>query len=112
MNKKLISLKQKSKSIRILTESLETNIQNENQDLEENYKNLDLIISQISIQKEKITLIKYNIQKNTEKFEELKKNEVSFSSKLQEIREKETLLGQSFNGKSKADKQVLKKLGN
>ena len=109
LNKKLISLKQKSKSIRSLTESLETNIQNENQDLEENYKNLDLIISQISIQKEKITLIKYNIQKNKEKFEELKKNEVSFSSKLQEIREKETLLGQSFNDKSKADKQGFEK---
>ena len=109
LNKKLISLKKKSKSIQILNESIETKIQNENQDLESNYKNLDLIISQISIQKEKITLIKYNIQKNTEKFQELKNNEVNFSSKLQEIEEKETLLGQSFNGKSKADKEGFEK---
>ena len=79
LNKKLISLKKKSKSIQILNKSIETKIQNENQDLESNYKNLDFIISQISIQKEKITLIKYNIQKNTEKIEELKKNEVNIS---------------------------------
>ena len=109
LNKKLIFLKKQSKSIQILNESIETKIQNENQDLESNYKNLDLIISQISIQKEKITLIKYNIQKNTEKFQELKNNEVNFSSKLQEIEEKETLLGQSFNGKSKTDKEGFEK---
>ena len=92
---------------------LETNpfkkIQNQLQDLELNYKNLDLIISQISTQKEKINLIKYNIQKNTEKIEELKQYEINISLKLKEIKEKETLLGQSFNGKSKADKEGFEK---
>ena len=34
---------------------------------------------------------------------------MNFSSKLQEIEEKETLLGQSFNGKSKADKEGFEK---
>ena len=109
LNKKLISLKKKSKTIEILNEELEKKIQNENKDLELNYKNLDLITSQISIQKEKITFIKYNIQKNTEKIDDLKKYKVSISSKLQEIKEKETLLGQSFNGKSKADKEGFEK---
>ena len=34
---------------------------------------------------------------------------MNFSSKLQEIEEKETLLGQSFYGKSKADKEGFEK---
>ena len=34
---------------------------------------------------------------------------MNISSKLQEIEEKETLLGQSFNGKSKADKEGFEK---
>ncbi len=105
LNKKLISLKKESKSIEILNESLEKKMQNENHDLESNYKDLDLIITQISVQKEKITIIKYNIQKNIEKIGELKKYKMNISLKLQEIKEKETSLGQSFNGKSKADKE-------
>ena len=109
LNNKLISLKKKSKSIQALNKSLETKIQNENQNLESNYKKLDFIISQISIQKEKITFIKYNIQKNTEKTEELEKNQVSITSKLQEIKEKENLLDQNFNGKSKTDKEGFEK---
>ena len=64
LNKKLISLKKESKSIEVLNESLQKKIQDEIHDLESNYKNLDLIISQISTQKEKINLKKYNIQKN------------------------------------------------
>ena len=109
LNKKLVSLRKEGKSIEILNESLEKKMQNENQELESNYTNLDLIISQISVQKEKITLLQYNIQKNTEKIEELKKHEININLKLQEIKEKETLLGQSFNGKSKADKQGFEK---
>ena len=109
LNNKLISLKKKSNSIQTLNKSLETKIQNENQDLESNYKKLDFIISQISTQKEKITFIKYNIQKNTEKIEELEKSQVSITSKLQEIKEKENLLDQSFNGKSKTDKEGFEK---
>ena len=109
LNKKLISLKKESKSIETRNESLQKKIQNQLQDLELNYKNLDLIISQISTQKEKINLIKYNIQKNTEKIEELKQYEINISLKLKEIKEKETLLGQSFNGKSKADKEGFEK---
>jgi len=109
LNNKLISLKKKSESIQALNKPLETKIQNENQDLESNYKKLDFIISQISIQKEKITFIKYNIQKNTEKIEELEKSQVSITSKLQEIKEKENLLDQNFNGKSKTDKEGFEK---
>ena len=109
LNKKLISLKKESKSIEVLNESLQKKIQDDTQNLESNYKNLDLIISQISSQKETITLKKYNIQKNTEKIEELKKYEINISLKLKEIREKETLLGQSFNGKSKTDKEGFEK---
>ncbi|MAI28871.1 MAG: chromosome segregation protein SMC [Pelagibacteraceae bacterium TMED124] len=109
LNTKLISLKKESKSIEIINKSLDKKMYGEEKDLELNYKNLDLIISQISIQKEKITLIKYNIQKNTEKNEELKKYEISIASKLQEIQEKELLLDQSFNGKSKTDKEGFEK---
>ncbi len=109
LNNKLISLRKESKSIEILNESLEKKMQSENQELESNYKNLDLIISQISVQNEKLTLLKYNIQKNTEKIDELKKYEINVNLKLQEIKEKETLLGQSFSGKSKADKQGFEK---
>ena len=109
LNKKLNHFKKEGNSIKILNESLERKIKSENQDLESNYKNLDLIISQISSQKEKITLINYNVQKNTEKIEELKKYGITISSKLQEIKEKEVILGQSFSGKSKADKEGFEK---
>ncbi len=104
---KLTALRKKSTSLREDNQKTEDNILKENKELEQHYKDLDLINHKISSKKEAITFLNYNLSKNRENIDDLlrEKNEILISQK--DIEEKEETLSKNYDGKSQGERQKI-----
>ncbi|MFL2679300.1 MAG: AAA family ATPase [Alphaproteobacteria bacterium] len=106
---KLSKLKRESKESIENTQKLEKNIKSFNMELESFYKKLDTILPTESSFREKISLSKYNIQKNKEMIKNYKtqNNEILF--RLKEIQKIENTLNKNFNNKSTNERESIEK---
>lgn len=86
----------------------ETNL-TENKNLENLYLNLDALTSDLSSEREKNSILKYDCEKFKEKINELNKISVGINKELKLIKDKEDLLLKSEDSKGKSEKQIVEK---
>ena len=81
----------------------------ENKNLEGLYQNLDSLVSKISSEREKKSILKYDYQKFSEKIDELNTIFNEIDNELKSIKDKENLLLKGEDSKGKSEKKIVEK---
>ena len=100
--------KKKEKHLKFKEEIDENNFL-ENKNLETLYLNLDTLISKISSEREKNSILKYDADKFHEKINELNNLYKDTTEELKSIKNKEDLLLKSDDSKGKSEKKIVEK---
>ena len=90
-------------------EEIDKNTFLENKNLETLYLNLDALISKISSEREKNSILKYDDEKFKEKINELNNLYKNINEELKSIKNKEDLLLKSDDSKGKSEKKIVEK---
>ena len=109
LEQKLSSQNKKKDKYFKYKEKIDENNFLENKNLENLYLNLDTLITEISSEREKNAILKYDAEKFNEKINELNNFHGDINEKLKSIKNKEDLLLKSDDSKGRNEKKLVEK---
>ena len=109
LEQKLSSQNKKKEKYFKYKEKIDENNFLENKNLENLYLNLDTLITEISSEREKNAILKYDAEKFNEKINELNYFHGDINEKLKSIKNKEDLLLKSDDSKGRNEKKLVEK---
>ena len=109
LEQKLSSQNKKKEKHFKYKEKIDENNFLENKNLENLYLNLDTLITEISSEREKNAILKYDAEKFNEKINELNNFHGDINEKLKSIKNKEDLLLKSDDSKGRNEKKLVEK---
>ena len=109
LEQKLSSQNKKKEKYFKYKEKIDENNFLENKNLENLYLNLDTLITEISSEREKNAILKYDAEKFNEKINELNNFHGDINEKLKSIKNKEDLLLKSDDSKGRNEKKLVEK---
>ena len=110
INQKLFNQNKKKERLKEIQKKVEEKELIENTNLEKIYENLDQIVENISLEREKISILQYDSKKYFEKSNEINNQVQEIDSQLKKIQEKENLIIKNDSVNNNDKKVVEKKI--